>query len=98
MLCILNLFWIQVVHHLQGDYQGFTLNCVQQDVHVARLIMDLRISRSLWINTRGKTFRRILCNLSGNGWAEMKILSPSIMPYLSSLKFGIVGLDRLCIG
>ena len=49
-------------------------------------------------NTRGKTYRRILCWLSGNGWAELKILSPSIIPHLSSLKFGIVGLDRLSIG
>ena len=45
--------------------------------------------------TRGKTLRGILCNLSGNGWAELKILSLSIIPLLSSLKFGIVGLDRL---
>ena len=43
-------------------------------------------------------FTRIKQELSENVWAELKILSHSIIPHLSSLKWGIVGHDRLCIG
>ena len=48
--------------------------------------------------TRGNLVTRIKHKFSKNGWAELKFLSPSIIPHLSSLKFGTVGLDRLCIG
>ena len=48
--------------------------------------------------TRGYLVTRIKHKFSENGWAELKFLSANIIPHLSSLKFGTVGLDRLCIG
>ena len=36
--------------------------------------------------TRGIFFTRIKHELSENGWAELRILSRSIIPHLSSLK------------
>ena len=50
------------------------------------------------VYTRGSTFRLRLGRLWPNGKAELKFLSPSIIPHLSFSKFGIIGLDRLNIG
>ena len=50
------------------------------------------------LSRRGYLVTRIKHKFSKNGWVELKFLLPSIILHLSSLKFGTVGLDRLCIG